>query len=65
MDDGRRPRQYANRRAIILEGIIAVADCDADPEHDRAEWERAWSRFTAALLSAGWVRKDEPGAGAE
>lgn len=59
MDDGRRPRQYPSRRAIILEGIIAVADCDADPASDSVEWNRAWARFRAALLAAGWVPKDE------
>jgi hypothetical protein len=65
MDDGRRPRQYPSRRAIVLEGIIAVADCDADPDSDRGAWERAWARFNAALLAAGWVRKDDHPEGAE
>lgn len=44
-------KSYVSRRAIVLEGILAVADAD---DANRKEWHRAWCRFWAAIRAAGW-----------
>jgi hypothetical protein len=44
-----------SRRAIVMEGILAVADADSD---DDVAYHRAWCRFWEAVRAAGWSPKE-------
>ena len=52
LDTLKQGNSYGSQRAIVLEAVNAIADCDA--EDDRA-WHAAWCRLWITLKRLGWT----------